>query len=177
MAAPAPGAGASQRLFIALVPDETVRRELAAAAHALCAGGRPVPPENLHLTLAFLGNVAPARVADAAVAMREAGPLPFDMALTRFGQFSKPGLVWLGPQRPPPLLQVLHRRLEARLRVAGFDFETRELRPHVTLAREAALPAYRPAVRVIWQARSAALLRSTPANGGVHYEALETIDF
>ena len=55
----------SARLFFALWPDSAVRAVLQASCQAVTVscGGRPVPPRNYHLTLAFLGQVDSADLA------------------------------------------------------------------------------------------------------------------
>lgn len=56
----------TRRLFFALWPHHALQTALAAITRdvVLASGGRPVPPENFHVTLVFLGMVAGARVAD-----------------------------------------------------------------------------------------------------------------
>jgi 2'-5' RNA ligase len=55
-------------LFFALWPDHALQQSLAETTQTvvLAAGGRPVPPENFHLTLAFLGSVPDARISEVA---------------------------------------------------------------------------------------------------------------
>ena len=77
------------RLFVALVPPEEVRRRLEAEGRALrglCGGGRMVPRENLHLTLAFLGETDRRRAAERA--MDRAAGAPFSLA-TAFSTAAK----------------------------------------------------------------------------------------
>jgi 2'-5' RNA ligase len=73
-------AGLTRRLFFALWPDEGQRSELehAAAKAVRRCGGRPVPPSNLHVTLAFLGSVATAQIPELQRIGREHGA-PFAM--------------------------------------------------------------------------------------------------
>ncbi len=63
------------RLFFALWPDPPTRTALAMLVDGLpLVGGRRVPAENLHLTLAFLGNVDEGAAAAARVALRHLRP-------------------------------------------------------------------------------------------------------
>ena len=66
---------AMPRLFYAIWPDDNAKRGACGACRGARArlGGRPVPAENIHLTLAFLGTVADERVAEA-MAVRVRGP-------------------------------------------------------------------------------------------------------
>ena len=72
------------RTFLALDLDEPIRRALADAAEDFPADGskiRWVPPENLHVTVKFLGDVADGAVAEVCAAVREAagGIAPFPL--------------------------------------------------------------------------------------------------
>ena len=75
----------SRRLFFALWPDATARESLVRLQHELGDCGRPVPTENLHLTLRFLGDTGEERAA--AVTAAAAGVVfdPFDWQLNRLG--------------------------------------------------------------------------------------------
>ena len=123
------------RLFIALTLPAPVIRRLVSLQAGLRVG-RPVPPENMHLTLAFLGE----RREDALDAIGEAFedlPLaPFEIALAGVetlgaGETS----VLAAGVRPSDPLAALESRLTARLRGAGLDLPRRRFRPHVTIAR------------------------------------------
>ena len=98
-----------------------------------------VAPENLHLTLKFLGDVSDER-ADAIVeAVRGAcqGQDPFTMRLTGMGTFpprGAPRVVWVGLEGAEPL-EAIARALEERLLLLGYPAEDRPFRAHVTLAR------------------------------------------
>ena len=67
-------------------------------------GGRAARAENLHLTLAFLGNVRQERFAElAAIGATAAGAAaPFMLTLDSLGVFRDAGVAWAGPGRPPP---------------------------------------------------------------------------
>jgi 2'-5' RNA ligase len=127
----------TQRLFFALWPPIELSRELyQLAGNALQGGaGRRVLPENIHLTLAFLGSVdASFRVCaeEAAMAIRAT---PFTLMLEQTGHWLKSGILWAGPrQTPPPLLQLV-RELNTGLAGCGYEAEQRPYAAHLTLAR------------------------------------------
>ncbi|PKP70965.1 MAG: RNA 2',3'-cyclic phosphodiesterase [Alphaproteobacteria bacterium HGW-Alphaproteobacteria-4] len=123
------------RSFLALPLPPGVTRPLA----ALVAGlpfARPVPPENMHLTLAFLGERREAEVVAAheAIATLDAQALPIALCgLDVFGGRHPAGL-HIGVADPAPLV-ALHRRVLARLNGAGVILPRERYTPHVTLLR------------------------------------------
>jgi nicotinamide-nucleotide amidase len=132
------------RAFIAIELDDAVRRAAAEVARALREhpggdGVRWVRPENLHVTLRFLGDIESARVREIAHALREAtaGLSPFQIQLGRVGAFPtarRPRVVTLdvGPREP---LQELAEAVERAVAKAGFEAEKRRFRAHLTLGR------------------------------------------
>lgn len=126
------------RLFLALWPDGAARAQIMAARAGLAGrmDGRWIKPENLHLTLAFLGDVAQVRIAEV---MRIAGELEgsaFDLRLDRAEFWPRNGVVCLSASRTPEALRALAGELARRLGAAGFPLESRAFRAHLTLARK-----------------------------------------
>jgi RNA 2',3'-cyclic 3'-phosphodiesterase len=104
---------------------------------------RKVEPENLHLTLVFLGEI-PEPVLEAAHEGFEALHEPrFSLSLQGLGLFgkTKPHTAWAGLAPSAPLLR-LQAKVETIARRAGCPVESRKFAPHVTLGR---LPAMDPA--------------------------------
>jgi 2'-5' RNA ligase len=126
-----------QKLFFALWPDESVRKGLLRIGRSLPRhGGRPPHPEDLHITLVFLGPVTQARypcVTDVADAL-QAGS--FSLSIDRVGYWRRPRILWCGPRETPPALQKLVSDLQEGLKGCGFRPEKRSYSPHVTLARK-----------------------------------------
>ena len=92
-----------RRLFFALWPDEATREALRRATRTVLrhCGGKPVRPENFHITLAFLGNV-PDEQLDAVLGAASGISLePLTLTLDRFGYFPVPQVLWLGPAQTP----------------------------------------------------------------------------
>lgn len=99
-----------------------------------------VRPENVHLTLKFLGNIHPDRVPEIGRVLSEAaGEIqPFPLALSGVGLFPKKGnprVLWVGVRDPGRCLDRLHRRVESGLQSLGFELENRPFSPHLTVAR------------------------------------------
>lgn len=128
------------RLFIAINFKEDIKRKLMGIMQGLKSysnQGNFTRPENLHLTLVFLGEVAPAGIAAIQQAMDKAAVEKFKLSMSGLGSFKRSGgdLYWLGVDKNPTLA-ALHSRLSRGLREAGFTVERREFQPHLTLARE-----------------------------------------
>ena len=135
------------RLFFAIWPDVAARERLAALAAdvAQVARGKAVPAANLHLTLAFLGEVEAARLAllPEIAAGIEAGA--FSLRFDRVGSFPRARVSWAGCAKAPAELVHLQSALARELAARGFALEERPFAPHLTLARKAvtALPPAR----------------------------------
>jgi 2'-5' RNA ligase len=101
-----------------------------------------VKPENLHLSLKFLGDVDDARGDELQSALQRAAgkggePRPIAMQVTGFGVFPdyrRPHVLWAGVT-PDPALELLQHRVEQEFAPLGFPTEGRPFRPHVTLGR------------------------------------------
>jgi RNA 2',3'-cyclic 3'-phosphodiesterase len=127
------------RLFLALVPPPGLRERLGAladAAHARC-GGRRMPDESLHLTLAFLGEVGDDLAVELAEEVRSLAIPAGRWTLDAWGHFRRPGIVWVGGRRPDAALQRLHERLWDRLEARKLPGRPSRFIPHVTLLRRA----------------------------------------
>ncbi|MGD8964393.1 MAG: RNA 2',3'-cyclic phosphodiesterase, partial [Gammaproteobacteria bacterium] len=111
-----------RRLFFALWPDPDVRRQLAAASKCVRdkATGRPVPDENLHITLAFLGSVDAEVFACISEAARGLATESFELVIDRAGWWRRTGILWLAPSRAPASLNRLVKALWVALEPCGF---------------------------------------------------------
>ena len=130
------------RLFIALTPPPEVQREVWDAFAPLRE--RPLPvkwvqPENVHLTLKFLGEVAPERQPEIVGALASAaqGTKTITLVVRGAGAFPNaraPRVVWAGIE-PDPAIEILADRVERHCAPLGFPPEGRPFRPHLTLGR------------------------------------------
>ena len=124
------------RLFVAIELPESVKRDL----QRLCAGvpgARWATPDQLHLTLRFVGEVDGARADDIAVALAGITGAAFSLTLDGLGHFfhgHNPHTLWAGVRAEPALLD-LQARIDARLQRLGLAPERRNYAPHVTIAR------------------------------------------
>ncbi len=162
------------RLFFALWPDEALRLEIRRATRAAVrqAGGRPVPPENYHVTLAFLGHVPESRLE---AVMAVATPMvPLSLSLDRYGYFPGPRVLWLGPAETPAALRELAQRLNASLASAGLPCDRRPFHAHLTLCRKVrAQPRDLPRPAGLrWDVAEIVLVASETDPAGARYRVL-----
>jgi 2'-5' RNA ligase len=134
------------RLFVALEIPAAVRDNLAAQMKELrdlsaqVADKRPrwVRPENLHVTLKFIGEVSPAKLEGIRGALAAIHPVaPVDLQFRRLGFFPDdlyPRVLWAGIEASVNLPS-LALNIDSALETQGVAHEERAFRPHLTLAR------------------------------------------
>jgi len=124
------------RLFVAIRPPLAVRGALLDAMGGIDGAGWQ-DDQQLHLTLAFVGEADRARAEELVEALAEVESAPFAAEVAGVGHFERSGrptAVWARVPLSDPLAQ-LQRRVERACRQAGFAPERRGYRPHLTLAR------------------------------------------
>ena len=174
---PGPRDPSPLRVFFALWPDAGSRDALWALARDTAAqtGGRAPSAGNVHLTLAFLGDVAAARIAalDAIGLAVAAAVPPFTLTLDRVGAFGDGRIAWAGASAPPRDLERLAQSLTDALAKEGFPTERRAFHPHVTLARHCRRPAGSgTVVSIAWRVEQITLHASELSPHGPRYREL-----
>jgi 2'-5' RNA ligase len=182
------------RLFVAVELDETVRGAAERAADDLRQRlrrtgleARWVAPENMHLTLAFIGQVEDAAAQSFVSAVRRPFAIsPFALRLGHCGAFppsGPPRVIWIGLAEGSEGLLALQTDVVRRLEPLGFEPEGRPFSAHLTIARIKDVPrAGARDARAIVTAASVAdascivnrvtLFRSHLSPKGSRYEAL-----
>jgi len=129
------------RLFVALPISSQLRERLAVFLGELRqADGKPrwAHPENLHVTLKFIGHFADQRLGDVARALEKVAPRPqIALEIRGIGFFPndrRPAVVWAGIKAPPELTS-LAVQIDEALAPCGIARDTRPFLPHLTLAR------------------------------------------
>ncbi len=166
------------RLFAA-VPLGEEARELCLGAQSAYrrhnVRGNYTPPENLHLTLAFIGEFGDP---DAALeALSEVDFAPFTLTLDRPGRFDD--LLWAG-FADSPALEELVRKVRRALAGAGIPFDRKRFRAHVTLLRRAEFPAGKDVSVEFGRAETTVdrfcLMLSTRGRNGMIYTELGSVE-
>lgn len=124
------------RLFVAIPLPETIQIQLSMLQSGL-QGARWISPENIHLTLRFIGEVRNDLASDIDMALDEIRAPAFDLELDGIGNFARgkhPHALWVAVGKSEPLLH-LQAKIESALVRLGLDPEARKYTPHVTVAR------------------------------------------
>lgn len=171
----------------AAVAVRSLQRELADAVPR--GAVRWAKPDQLHLTLQFLGNVAADRVEalKSNLATTLAGNPAFTLRLDQIGVFPSlraPRVIWVGLAGDLPALAALQGRVADASRDFGDHAEARDFHPHLTLGRvnrnspretreiEAALASQPPPPPAAWRVDEVRLVRSELQPTGAVYSVL-----
>ena len=163
------------RVFFALVAPPSLQHALAELARDMArhAHGRPIPAENVHATLAFVGAWPVSRLPELHAAGAVVRGEPMRIVLDRQGAFRRAGIAWISASEPPPALDALAQSLSERLVAAGVRLEERPFRPHVTLARRCRGPYVAgPIAPLAWDVDALALMQSDTRAEGARYRCL-----
>lgn len=166
-----------KRLFFALELPDDVQQQIIhwRAAHFPVDSGRPVAAANLHLTLAFLGEVSAEKqraLATLAGRIRQPG---FTLDLNDAGQWLRSQVVWLGTRQPPRGLLQLASMLRSQAARSGCYQSPQPFHPHITLLRSTAHAVPIPAPGFNWRVPvdTFSLFCSEYARGRTRYTRLE----
>lgn len=131
------------RLFIAINFDDKIKDELCLLTDQLknySVSGNFTRRENLHLTLVFIGETPSNKITSIKSAIDNIQQQPFDIKFTHIGKFKRTGgdIFWVGIDKMPALSSV-YTQLYNNLTACGFNIESREYKPHLTLSRQMVL--------------------------------------
>lgn len=183
------------RLFAAIDLPERIAEQLAQVQAELQSklperAVRWVRPQNIHLTLKFIGEV-PAKTAQGYAQAVEAAAnevSAFLVEVSDFGCFpnpQRPRVLWVGVKEPTGQLDQLQAKLEDHMSKLGIDRERRPYKPHLTIgrvkqsSRELAdlLRSYRPGSLGSFEAAELCLFRSELKSTGAVYTRLVQAEF
>ena len=163
-----------ERIFIALRPGADVCKSLIKIQRQVLASGRMMPPESLHLTLAFLGDCDSERKQCVLDRITNININAFEMQLGEFGYFERQRIFYIMPSIVPIELLSLHKQLCKALSSCRFK-TPRVFKPHVTLYRGVRTPPFcEPLDTVLyWQVDSIYVERSELNAGGARYTTIK----
>ena len=165
---------AKTRLFFAIWPDDRVLRDLEKTCRALGIDqGRPVAPENFHITLLFLGEVDNDAIESLKRMAAGIKAEPCELVLDRLEHWVRPAVLCLVASQIPESLAMLVNELRKGARRLGFNPEKRPFRPHLTLARKVRRRVVgRDIEPVCWPVREIVLVKSERDPEGSRYTIL-----
>jgi 2'-5' RNA ligase len=188
---------ATKRLFVAIFPPPHVITSLHAAVAGLAQGIparaiRWTRPEQVHLTLNFLGAIAVARIPEIGSALEAAcrGHRQHKVRVAGLGCFpncSRPQIIWAGLAGDLRPLENLKKSIDAHLPASGCAGEERPFHPHLTIgrARELNAAGRRQVAEALareqerdfgeWQVGSIDLMQSVLSPQGAAYGTLQSI--
>jgi 2'-5' RNA ligase len=159
-----------------LWPDEPTRQQLLRETRQMVrrCGGKPVPPANYHVTVAFVGTLLAERFNAIAAAGRAIEFAQFELLFDRVGYWPRPRVLWAAPSRCPPELNTLVSMLWDRLSDAGLEREARAYQPHLTLCRKLGRPVEAKLAKPVrWSASGFVLVESAVVDGRSSYRVVE----
>lgn len=166
----------SQRLFFALWPDDKTRKIIAKLVQRVIPHhqGKPIRTDNLHLTLAFLGNVNNAQ-RDCVEAVAESLSItPFSLCLDHLGVFSSAKVLWLGIKEQPDALTQLANNLANGARDCEIKLDEKAFKPHVSLIRKTNQLHELEVEPIYWNINQFCLVQSIPHREGVEYRVVKS---
>jgi RNA 2',3'-cyclic 3'-phosphodiesterase len=132
------------RAFIAIELPEGLKKELAELETQLKRNSPPVvkwvDPNNIHITLKFLGEISADSIGELMLAIEEStsGIHPFKLEIREIGAFpnlERVGVIWVGIKGEMEKIAQLQKRIESNTEQLGFPRESRVFTPHLTLGR------------------------------------------
>ncbi|MGX9740129.1 RNA 2',3'-cyclic phosphodiesterase [Pseudocitrobacter corydidari] len=167
----------SKRVFFAIEIPTKIQRQIVRwrADNFPDDAGRPVAAANMHITLAFLGEISAekqAALATMAGRIRQPG---FTLHLDDAGQWLRSRVVWLGTRQPPRGLLQLANLLRAQAARSGCYQSPQPFHPHLTLLRNTAHAVPIPAPGFSWEipVSEFVLYESNFINGRTRYTPLQ----
>lgn len=166
------------KLFFALWPDDQTRQELEQLNQAIQAAGiKPVQPQNLHVTLVFVGNVDSEVELLIKQSVDGISAEPFVLTFDQLSYWSRPKVLCLTCQQPAQASVVLAKALDAAVANCGIQTDERPYLPHITLARHV---RHLPDINIkpiAWRAESFCLVESCSEPDGVQYKVMQRWPF
>lgn len=167
----------SKRVFFAIEIPTKIQRQIVRwrAENFPDDAGRPVAAANMHITLAFLGEVSAEKqdaLAKLAGRIRQPG---FTLHLDDAGQWLRSRVVWLGTRQPPRGMLQLANMLRAQAARSGCYQSPQPFHPHLTLLRNTAHAVPIPAPGFHWEipVSEFVLFESNFINGRTRYTPLQ----
>jgi 2'-5' RNA ligase len=164
------------RLFFGLKPDpQTALDIIDWRERSLPPMARPVPVDNLHVTLAFLGQVQDRYLEELFELAGQVRSDPFELKISQLGFWSKPKILWIGPENIPQSISELAKLLGIVRRRMGLRADKKEFLPHISIARRCEMPppasVLKPDFTIYFDRFT--LFESSRIKSGLYYRAVQ----
>ncbi len=130
------------RSFIAAeISEQQITRRISEIQDLIVATGaylRAVQPQNVHVTIRFLGEIPAPVVEEVKREMNEIVFNEFQTIMRGVGAFPnlrRPNVVWIGMSEGASELRQIHAQIEPRVRSIGLPSDNKGFNPHITIAR------------------------------------------
>ena len=167
------------RLFTAINFNSKTRNRLIGLQNELRSHskrGRFTLPENLHLTLAFIGDVSPKKIEKIKAILETVSFEPFNLNINRLGKFAR-GTLWYAGVEECEQLMLLQREITYKLAICGFEMDGRKYNPHITLGREVTADVSPWSIEPFGETASTAeLMKSERIGGELTYTMIYQIE-
>ena len=165
-----------QRLFFALWPDDKTRKAIASVAKQVSSHhqGKPIHTDNLHLTLAFLGNVNNAQRDCMENIAESLSITPFNLCLEHLGVFPRAKVLWLGIKEQPNALTQLANDLAKGAKDCAIKLDEKAFKPHVSLMRKVNRLHEVEVEPIHWNVNQFCMVQSISHVEGVEYQVVKS---
>lgn len=131
--------------------------------------------ENIHLTLAFIGETTD--IAKAKKFLDAVSFSPFEITLSECGKFGRPGedIHWIGCKKSAELCDLAYS-VRDNLIKSGFDIDTKPFKPHITLARQVVsdAPVVIDVPKLSYKVEKISLMKLERINGKLTYTEIHS---
>jgi len=164
----------TSRLFFGLLPGaEAIRSIQFHVDQCSEVTGKKVIADNFHITLLFLGNIENSTINNLCAECDNISASSIELTINEAGFWSKPGILWLGPEIIPAELLSLVGSLRKIARDRKLNPGKNKYHPHITLMRKVLSAPQQPIVKPFnWHAGSFSLVKSHTHPDGVQYQEL-----
>lgn len=175
----------TKRLFLALVITDETKQAINQwrARHMETLNKPPVPAENYHVTLVYMGAIEQSKYTTLVEKLKEVRSDAFSLTFNKTDHFKGPKALVLTPSTIPPKLIELQRNINRVVKQEDLPFETRTYNPHITLYRKVSDEAFEmleedglPLPHLELPVEHFALYESVSTDSGVQYRKLEEFD-
>ena len=166
----------AKRLFLAICPPMSLTQTIAQSIR-LPIDCRPVPAENYHVTLVFLGLVEPEVQVEICRSMAQVQSTPFTVQFRQITHWEKPKVLCLTDSKANGALLNVVTQIKKSVEKLGVSVERRPFQAHLTVAKGVLRPHVDAVNRISWQVDSFCLLESICVSSGVRYEVIQKWNF